>query len=292
MKHNDSDAVKTNSSSSHVDLSDETLKILILETKQAIYDNKCYPLEIRETIFKSNVEVNDNLLKEIQKIYKQLSCSSNAEHFYSSYFSTIVIFAELYFVNLQKPMSTLLATKLADKILFHFKKPQEVAITTPLPITEKEMGGLKYLSGYVIRKFLKQAKNSKHYTSIENQAIITILQNGITTEHTNHRLINAQSRGGLTAVTDEVIQIFLRAEQMFRVKAHILSSKIDINAITTSLMKDTEVVSFYNCIVQNSGCATIPEEVKDNLLENMLKLYFRVRAFSFARDISNKHKVA
>ena len=33
----------------------------------------------------------------------------------------------------------------------------------------------------------------------------------------------------------------------------------------------------------------IDSEVKDNLLENMFKLYLRVGSFSYARDITNKH---
>ena len=31
--------------------------------------------------------------------------------------------------------------------------------------------------------------------------------------------------------------------------------------------------------------------VSKNLLENMIKLYFRVRAFSLAKDITTKHKL-
>ena len=43
--------------------------------------------------------------------------------------------------------------------------------------------------------------------------------------------------------------------------------------------------------VDNSELKTVDAEIRDNLLENMLKLYFRVRAFSLARDITEKHKV-
>ena len=51
---------------------------------------------------------------------------------------------------------------------------------------------------------------------------------------------------------------------------------------------NTEVTSLFNSLIENSGVA-INSEVKDNLLENRLKLYLRVRSFSYARDITNKH---
>ncbi len=53
-------------------------------------------------------------------------------------------------------------------------------------------------------------------------------------------------------------------------------------------MINTQVVSLYDSLVENSGVKIDPE-VKDNLLENMLKLYLRVRAFSFAKDVIDKH---
>ena len=54
---------------------------------------------------------------------------------------------------------------------------------------------------------------------------------------------------------------------------------------------DTDLVSMYNSLVET---ATLPldPELRKNLLENMLKLYLRVRTFSFARDITEKHKYA
>ena len=54
---------------------------------------------------------------------------------------------------------------------------------------------------------------------------------------------------------------------------------------------NTEVASLFNSLIENSGVA-IDSEVKDNLLENMLKLYLRVGSFSYARDITNKHMFA
>ena len=52
---------------------------------------------------------------------------------------------------------------------------------------------------------------------------------------------------------------------------------------------NTEIVSLFNNLIEDSGVA-INSEVKDDLLENMLSLYLRVSSFSYAKDITNKHK--
>ena len=102
--------------------------------------------------------VTETLLNAVQDIYKKLVRSSDGEKFYSTFYSQIVLTASTNFPNLEEPLCTLLATKLADK-LFYYKKPQQLPSNKPSPVTEKEMGGLQYLSGYVVRKFLKKAKN-------------------------------------------------------------------------------------------------------------------------------------
>ena len=57
-------------------------------------------------------------------------------------------------------------------------------------------------------------------------------------------------------------------------------------------MQDTEVISHYNSVVDNSGVENIDIEDRENLLQNMLQLYIRVRAFSLARDSVGKHRLA
>ena len=53
------------------------------------------------------------------------------------------------------------------------------------------------------------------------------------------------------------------------------------------LLESIDVVSFFNAAV-NMAAVNLPEEIKMNLLQNMLMLYLRVRTFSLAKDITNK----
>ena len=47
-------------------------------------------------------------------------------------------------------------------------------------------------------------------------------------------------------------------------------------------MQDTEVISHYNSVVDTFGVENIDIEDRENLLQNMMQLYIRVRAFSLA----------
>ena len=72
-----------------------------------------------------------------------------------------------------------------------------------------DMCGLQYLSGYVVHKFLRKARNIAKYKCEVDQAIIGVLENFIEVEHISQRLIVTQSSGGLTAVKSEILKIFL-----------------------------------------------------------------------------------
>ena len=88
----------------------------------------------------------------------------------------------------------------------------------PKPINQRELDGLQYLSGYVIRTLLKRAKNSKTHLLRENQIIISILSNAILpdfAEKQNQKLVDIQTRGDLTKVADEAQEMFILAEQLF-----------------------------------------------------------------------------
>ena len=57
----------------------------------------------------------------------------------------------------------------------------------PKPINQRELDGLQYLSGYIIRTLLKRAKNSKTHLFQENQIIISILSNAVLPEFTEKK---------------------------------------------------------------------------------------------------------
>ena len=95
----------------------------------------------------------------------------------------------------------------------------EIFEIKPKPINKRELDGLRYLSGYVIKTLLKRAKTSKTHLLRDNQIIITILSNVILpdfAEKQKRKLVNIQTRGGLIKLTDEAHEKFILAEKLFR----------------------------------------------------------------------------
>ena len=60
--------------------------------------------------------------------------------------------------------------------------------------------------------------------------------------------------------------------------------------MTEELLQDTKIISLYKAIIGASETNDLDNEVKVNLLENMLKLYLCVRSFSFAKGILSHKK--
>jgi hypothetical protein len=178
----------------------------------------------------------------------------DAEKYLKHYYTNIVFCSELFFENLGKPYSTLLAKKLGDKILAFFKKPPCGPVLRPQEISQRELGAMQYLSGYVIRKILKQTKNNKNYNSKESQTIIAILKGMSTDEFSDQQLIQTQDRGGLTAVNSQAQQIFRTVEEKYRIETSSdYLRKIDTQLLTFNLLKDIDVISTYNNIIESFG---------------------------------------
>ena len=60
--------------------------------------------------------------------------------------------------------------------------------------------------------------------------------------------------------------------------------------MTEELLQDTKIISLYKAIIGASETNDLDNEVKVNLLENILKLYLCVCSFSFAKDILSHKK--
>ena len=91
---------------------------LISEVAEALSMNKCYRQNIREIFYnyKNAVNVSKDLYTKVAEMLVQFEKKHDAEYFYSNYFSTIVKESEKYFLNIEKSASTLLASRLADKL--------------------------------------------------------------------------------------------------------------------------------------------------------------------------------
>ena len=91
-------------------------------------------------------------------------------------------------------------------------------------------------------------------------------------------------------MTEDCQKIFYRAEKQFRIQTSVyFLREINIKMMADCLLESIDVISFSNAAVNMAG-VNVPEEIKMNLLQNMLMVYLRVRSFSLAKDITCKKK--
>ena len=97
-------------------------------------------------------------------------------------------------------MGTLLLKKVGDKIFHHYKKlvTQTSSGNVLIPISNDELGGLQYLSGYVVHKFLKKTRKQKN-----NAIVLKILENMVSPDDNDQDLIDVQNRVGLMCVLQQ-----------------------------------------------------------------------------------------
>lgn len=255
-----------------------------------------YPSSIREEINTYQTNPANGGISEIKNMYGRLVKSGNAERFYTSFYFAVVSNTVILFEGLSRDAATLLSTKVADFILAGSKeKAKDSSICTCAPLTKlsaEEEAGLQYIGGYVLHKLHNKLANSKKSPEIEQA--ISILKAGKSDDQAvsdSQRLTSSLNRGGLWTITKNTQTIFERAEHYFRditSKADI--RKLDCTDIISRSTHDIDVVSAYHLILSDAEL-TAESTVAKDVLHNIIQLYVRVRSFSFAKDIIQKHKV-
>ena len=74
---------------------------------------------------------------------------------------------------------------------------------------------------------------------------------GICTDDHDQKLINCLSRGGLTAVHNGCLVIFLRAEELFRKDTMGNPHKIDVPDMVDQLTKNLKLLVFSTTLLMN-----------------------------------------
>lgn len=295
VKHKDTkDVEKQNEGGQESYLTFVAYSSIVEKAKHKIADNKVYPKSIRDELRSYTYGLQEVTAGfcEIEDLYKRLIKSGNAERFYSSFYSTIALNAVKHFEGLSRNTATLLSTKVADCMLAHSKEKIESMYTcTPLTkLSNEEKAGLQYIGGYVLHKL-----HTKHASkSSESEQAISILKAGKLEDQNAiecQKLTSSLNRGGLWAISKNAQSIFERTEHYFRdatSKSNV--QNIAYASIISRSVHDVEVISAYNSMLSNSELL-INSSVAKDVLHNIIQLYVKVRSFSFAKDIIQKHKI-
>ena len=120
-----------------------------------------------------------------------------------------------FFPCLTSAAATLLATKLADKMIISCKEQaSERTQTSSKDLRERERGGLQYIGGYVLHNLHNKYRIGKKWRSTASQHSMAILRD-CKAEDNNVTLVTCINRGGLWAIRKEVETIFLITEKKF-----------------------------------------------------------------------------
>ena len=98
--------------------------------------------------------------------------------------------------------------------------------------------------------------------------------------------VNVRDRGGLWKVCKKMQDIFVECET----QTSTFTSSLVCKDLVTQSLKNITINSNFNDIILSVDIH-MKKEFRINLLEHILTLYFRVRAFSFAKDVREKPQI-
>ena len=268
------------------------LKTIVLKCAEKLSSDECFPSSLQEKFSKESFAfTNDDAVELWLKLRNVIdSFNGDAEKFYSGFFSLLVVnllpskFDESFVTNtLMSEVANLLLSQLSGVENFD-------GIKEPKPLSEKEEKSLQYLAGFILHKLHSKLLYSTNGRS-RYQEILSILQACKVESDDTQTLINARDRGNLWKVNKQIEKVFLQSELLFRARTVSFKKTLACEDLVEEILKDSSVLSNYSNICLNANLK-ISKEVRMDLLEHMMTVYFRVRTFSFAKDIREKHKIS
>ena len=161
--------------------------------------------------------------------------------------------------------------------------------TIARPITIMIDNQLHNIAGYVVKRLTNASKKKTESENTELQALLVSLQS----EQESNSFIQARNRGGLVNPSDDLIGILQEAEKNFRSevnKSKDILRNIPVDVICYKTISMPIVKSLWDNIVVSSGVSTAGDTQKI-CLENIVKLFLRVRSFSYAKDYITQYKI-
>ena len=296
-KHASNDAQSPEMITEQSKVNAEIFHQILNECTEKCFADQCLPEKTREKFSKQNlVFSSDDALQLLCKFQSILTnFNGDAEKFYAEFYGLLM-------VNLlpskfeDVTLSNILLTEVANHVLIHLSGGSDIVSLQPTTsklqtvLTDREINSLQYIAGYIIHKLHSKFKFSKNYKSEHNMQTVSILQACKVDCDDSQTYVNARDRGGLWKVNKQAQTIFIECEKIFRVKTSSFITSINSDALITEMFKNCLVISNYRSICYGID-PEVDDEISYNTLEKILILFTRVRAFSYAKDIREKHKM-
>jgi hypothetical protein len=260
--------------------------------KNKIKKDDLYGKDINDKLSSISASGSGALLDAILPLYKKFCLKKNEDKFLESFYGLIPKSCQLLGCDDYK-VANLVMIELPEHLIGHHNTTQETDNPTPqsesiTKIDPAESGPLSYIAGYVVSKLYSANKRNKGQ---DNEKLQAILQNMKSQAPTTY--VAARSRGGLVSPCEDVVKILEVAEVCFRqemTKSKLLVRNIPVDIICESALNSPAVKSLWENILFSSDIDTSDSTGK-LCLENVLKLYLKVRTFSYAHDFITKYKI-
>ena len=238
-----------------------------------------------------NIASNDSYFDSVQPIYQRFCIKRNQDKFLTEFYELIPTSSGILNCGNQ-PLCSLVMISMTDHLVALFKSDHNIEQTTssssskPLDLSEHERGPLSYIAGYILAKLQKQC------SSKPNDELQTLLQN-MKCPGIENTYINARSRGGLKTPCKDLVEIVELVEVIFRqfvTNQKDLLTKIPCDTLCNDALESPLLKSLWENILQ--GCnQDLSKQTTKLCLENIIKLYLKVRSFSYAKDYISKFKI-
>ena len=268
----------------------DTLKSIVDTIKRNIVAEKLYGDEIDSVV--NNISATELLLKEVLPLYTKFCRNKNQDKLLESFY------------GLMLNSSTLLNCKdsrVANLVMIHVpdhlvgfanlgQVGEETLESVDYEIQPSEHGPLSYIVGYVVSKLNKACKGKSGEEKPELQALLQSLM--ITEDEASNEFISVRSRGGLITPCEDIVRILHEAEICFRkeVNKTDIIRNIPVDTICFSTIRFPIVKSLWENIVLTSGVNPSCDMTK-LCLENIVKMFLKVRSFSYTKDYVTQYKM-
>lgn len=276
--------------------SEDNLASIVEAIKTKLIKDDLFGPDINAAL--KEVSSSKALFDAVLPIYNKSCRKKNQDKMLEDFYGLLPINPSTFLHCTDGNVANLIMIEIPDRLVGFFKiaNSREEARNNPtqpesktIELDPSERGPLSYIGGYIVSKMHQKSRNKNNTGSEELQTLVRSLKS---TECANN-FISARSRGGLVTPCDGLLGILEEAEISFRKHVgcgDLTMRNIPTDMICASTLNCPLVKSLWDNIVLDSGveqsCST-----QKLLLENIVKLYLRVRSFSYARDYISKYKI-
>ena len=264
--------------------------------KTRIIEEDLYGEEINVALKK--VTSTPKLHQALLPLYQTFCKKKNQDNLLKVFFGLIPRSCELLNCN-DFRIANLIMIQLPDFLVGHYnteiqrqrhgESSTRVTYNEPTELNPVERGPLAYIGGYIISKLTHINRKKKDNI---NEQIQALLQSMKSVGPANSFIAN-RTRGGLTSPCNDLVNVLEEAE---------LALRGEINK-SMGMIRNIPTDTIYNAIVQNPKVKSLWENIvmscsielssatQKLCLENVLKLYLKVRSFSYAKDYISKYRI-